>query len=69
MKARICKDCGGDTLMVNGADGLPVELDAKARVWMREIDREPVKPVAFWVQVDRACGLVEHAAVCKGART
>lgn len=68
MKARLCKTCGADTVLVNGADGSPVELDANARVWMREIDREPARPVAFWVQVDKSCGAVEHAAVCKGGR-
>ncbi len=69
MTARICSACGSDTLIVSGADGNPVELDCAVQVYLREIDREPAKPVSFWAVVSSELARVEHKHVCKGVRS
>lgn len=68
MSARICSICGADTLVVNDADGKPVELDCAVPVYLREVDREPARPVVFWAQVATAFGRVEHRHVCRGGK-
>lgn len=66
MTAGKCAVCGAATVVVAGADGKPVELDASTPVYLREIDREPAKPVTFWVQVGADFARVEHRHVCRG---
>ena len=69
MTARLCNACGADTMVVSGADGKPIELDCAVPVYLREIDREPARPVAFWAVVSPEHGRVEHKHVCKGRRS